>query len=592
VRGGWLKSFGALVALAGAALPACDDATPVQRGFGSRQILQLRDSTFGFYYAAGDLVYYATGYTSRLPPAQQPPPHFWSMNLATGETTDFGGTMPDVTAASSPSSAPAARYHCSEVIYTDDDRKNVLTIADRQTGVRTAITGVVSTSPICPTDGDAPFRAWRHESDGSYSLWTGRYDELQRTPLPVAVRRLLWRETDRTLVAAPSAAAPEELSVYAIPDADPSVATEIVPAALGSSAWAAGAAASTPLASSGLADPGFFWPATSGQTYTYERAMTDGSTVMFAGPYAGAAAREQALFPVAAGDGTALLRIEPYNYRTDGKWPQTTTWSSRPSGASTSTFRIWRDTSERLATCAWPGQRRPVGRADPAGENALFVNKQDCCSLAPDSALLLMVPNTDDGNPCRMLASDDVSTADFSPDGTAMFWMVEPSTGNPALWTAARDGTGARKIGDGIIADLFDSVSAAPRFLGDSRLEFTLARDLVWVDVHDDTNRTHFITSRTFGATIDLGPWLVTGHDYSEQDGNGTLALVNRESGETHTISPAVYTYTTPDLPTYGTGRLFQDDGSPIRILYFVRGRNPSPQDGLWIATITAQDRP
>jgi len=28
-----------------------------------------------------------------------------------------------------------------------------------------------------------------------------------------------------------------------------------------------------------------------------------------------------------------------------------------------------------------------------------------------------------------------------------------------------------------------------------------------------------------------------------------------------------------------------------LAIIYIVRGRNPSSQDGLWIATITAQDR-
>jgi hypothetical protein len=111
----------------------------------------------------------------------------------------------------------------------------------------------------------------------------------------------------------------------------------------------------------------------------------------------------------------------------------------------------------------------------------------------------------------------------------------------------------------------------------------------VWVDVHDDPVRTHYITERAFGPTLDMGRWVVTGHDYSDQDATGRLALINRDSGETRPISPAVSYYVPLDLP-YGF-RDLQDDGRPHRIVYLVRGRNPSAQDGLWVATITPQDR-
>jgi hypothetical protein len=127
--------------------------------------------------------------------------------------------------------------------------------------------------------------------------------------------------------------------------------------------------------------------------------------------------------------------------------------------------------------------------------------------------------------------------------------------------------------------------------VGDSQLELVLDTDLVWVDVHDDPVRTHYITERTFGPPLDMGRWVVTGHDYSSQDGTGRLALVNRDSGETRPISPAVSYYLSLDLPYGGTPGGFQDDGRPHRIVYLVRGRNPSAQDGLWVATITQQDR-
>ena len=84
---------------------------------------------------------------------------------------------------------------------------------------------------------------------------------------------------------------------------------------------------------------------------------------------------------------------------------------------------------------------------------------------------------------------------------------------------------------------------------------------------------------------------MVTGHDYSDQDANGSLALVNRDSGEHRPISPAVASYTSPDSNVYRrTPGGFNEDGKPVRIVYLVRGRNPSSQDGLWIATITKDD--
>src|SRR5262249_13577370 len=151
-------------------------------------------------------------------------------------------------------------------------------------------------------------------------------------------------------------------------------------------------------------------------------------------------------------------RIEPYNYRYDGRWPLSTAWNSLEGGSQAATFRIWRDASKRLATCTWAGDRQPVARADPAGDNALFVNTPNCCSLKPNSALLLMVPTADDGNPCRILAADDVGAADFSPDGTAMFWLVEPTGEKAVLWTAARDGSAVRQLGEGYIAGILDEL--------------------------------------------------------------------------------------------------------------------------------------
>jgi hypothetical protein len=459
--------------------------------------------------------------------------------------------------------------------------------------VVTGIEQVYTTWPSCPTDDDPTLLVWRYETADSYSLWMGPFTYLVQAPLSIVVRQVLWREAGATLVSGSSSGATDSLGVFSIADQDPSVATELIPATLAGGAWSAGAMPSTTLTSSGLVWPSFFWEGTPGN-YGYMRRMTDDSQVMFVGPYANAGARELALFAIVPDSELTWLRITPYSYRYDGQVPLTTTWRSVEPGVPGSTFRIWHEPTARLVTCPWPDTEPPAAMRDPADENALFRRPADSLTaLKPGSGLLLMVPDAPDGNPCRVLATEDVWSAGFSPDGTAMFWLVEPPDAKATLWTAGRDGSAPREIGTGFIGGTFDRQDLAPHFVTGSQLELTLNYgDLVWIDVHDDPVRTHYITEQAFGRPINLGGWVVTGHAYSYQDANGSLALINRDSGENRPISPAVASYTSPDVNRWGTPGVFNEDGRPVRIVYLVRGRNPSPQDGLWIATITKDDRP
>jgi hypothetical protein len=586
VRGRPLR-WGALIAIVAAALPGCDDGRPAQRGFGSYQLAQFRDPTFRFYSSKGDLVFYETGRDDTGGGEAT----YWSVDLGTGEFRNLGSTMPDL------GTTNTNRYKC-EYSFSPEGRRDGYMITDTQTGQLTVIEHVSFTSPYCPANDDPMLIAWRIEPDGTYTLWTGPFYYLVQATLPVVVHQILWREVGTTLVAAPSADTPDGLGVYAIADRDPTVATEVLPPTLSSAAWAAGATPSTSLMSSGLFGPlavldsSFFWAAMPGR-YTYARAMADGSQVMFAGPYEDGAARELALFPILPNSQLMWLRIEPYHYRYDGRWLLSSTWSSVEGAEATATFRIYRDATRRLATCTWPGDQYPIARGDPADENALFVEPEVGSGMT-DRPLLLMVPDAPDGNTCRTLATTDVGYADFSPDGTAMVWLIEPPDfGKATLWTAGRDGSAPRTLGTGYIDGALYTSTLAPHFVGGSQLELTLEGDLIWIDVHDDPARSHYITEQVFGAAVDLGRWVVTGHDYSDQDATGELAMVNRDSGETRPISPAVWRYMSPDArtrPSRAAGT-FEDDGSPVRIVYVVRGRNPSAQDGLWVATITGQDR-
>jgi hypothetical protein len=118
--------------------------------------------------------------------------------------------------------------------------------------------------------------------------------------------------------------------------------------------------------------------------------------------------------------------------------------------------------------------------------------------------------------------------------------------------------------------------------MDNNQLELKLDRDLVWIDVRDDPVRSHYITENVFGSAFGIGRWLVTGYAYSDQDASGRLGVVNLDTGETLPISPQVQGFASPDQSA--TRKLPAD--RVVRVVYAVRGRNPSPQDGLWLATI------
>jgi hypothetical protein len=118
----------------------------------------------------------------------------------------------------------------------------------------------------------------------------------------------------------------------------------------------------------------------------------------------------------------------------------------------------------------------------------------------------------------------------------------------------------------------------------------------VWVDTTDAQNNVHTIVEQIFGTAIDLqGPWIVIEYDYSSQDATGTLGLVNRQGGPKRLISTQVSLYEEIALPINPTAIVSDptpDSGLPTsrQIAYLVRGRNPSPQDGVWVATINQAD--
>ena len=155
--------------------------------------------------------------------------------------------------------------------------------------------------------------------------------------------------------------------------------------------------------------------------------------------------------------------------------------------------------------------------------------------------------------------------------------------------SAAGDGSGAHMIGAGLMQNVHFVVP------GDAQLELILNGDLVWLDLHESAVQLHYIAEKVFEEIYDIGigGWLITGYEYSTQLGTATVGLVNRNTGEKRAISPDVAQFMVLADRTGPDGGLFPDSTttvSALTVVYVVRGRNPSPQDGIWSAKITTAD--
>jgi hypothetical protein len=584
-----MRALVVTVAAASAALSACDDGTPVHRGYGSRQISQLRDTKFYFEGARGDIVLYAIGngpVDSTL----------FSLDLRTGAVVQDGASydsipFPQYTFPSDPS----ARYHCSYESGADGNQE--VRIDDAQTGATTTLSDVAFLSN-CPTDGDSAVKVWRIDTGGYETLWTGPFDNLQMASVDLVVLHPFGSfsaGTTATTVLAWRSANPNALGIYSI-DLTTFAVTELVAPVLAGGAWADGATPGGVLDSATL-DQGADSPLAVGDHFLYWRLMSDGTAMLFAGPFASGPAPELALFTA----GLSLAKRGFLRSTTGQSLSRSVlpTWqNSADPTAGADDIQIWDDARQRLLTCPAAIKSTAVGVLSDDHTRLLeFVLQQPVDpaiepELPTGPVLLVDLAGPASGAAaCTTIVDANVNVAGLSPDGSAMFWLVEPPA--PArtsqLYVAASDGSAPRLVDD----DWIEGPPNAPRFVGPSQLEVDIAADLVWADVHDDPVVSHPIAERTSGGAIDRGRWLIAGYDESIQDGTATLGIVNRDTGEKKQISPDVAAFLTPDLADQrvvpAPDRTSSD---PLRIVYLVRGRNPSPQDGLWVADIYPSDTP
>jgi hypothetical protein len=553
-------------------LPACGAGTPVARSFGSRQVLPIRDSTFAFTGSSPQSIDYSTiadgGYYTA------------TIDLTGGSDAGQPLGEPD-------GGQPAGDSLCDQAFSLSNQ---TLTFIDPSTGQQTSIDGV---SQVWECAGAGPtLTLLKVDASGALSLWSGPPDGLALIPLSVTIVQLGYIRSDSAgttaLVLATLPAQPEAVGLFAI-DLGSFAVTTLVPPTLGTAAWANGASATAgALASSTLsllpdATQGIVSPL--GAQYGYERSMVDGSTIVFAGPFPAGPASELALFGVAP---TATVGFGFFG-AFSGAARATAELLVNDSIAQQFSLVVWDGGHQQVIPCPLSAPIAPTAFSTRDGTKILYGAPSALVTpnWYPGPLVVVSLPTGSPGSTgsCTVLASTGVGAAGFSPDSSEIFWLLQSATGASTLWTAAADGSSARVVGMGAITQ--------PRYVTGTELEFGLGGDLVWVDTTDESNTTHPIVEQTFGTAIDLqGPWIVIGYDFSTQDGTGTLGLVNRETGTKRLISPAVALYEELGAPGGIFANPSPDGGltTMYQIAYLVRGRNPSPQDGVWVATFDQAD--
>lgn len=572
---GNLKGLGrrgsAVLAISLAGIASCGGAAPIGRGFGSREVLPIRDLTFSFTSANPAVVGY----------------------LTSGDAGIFNGTIAltggqDASVSAGADAGPGDRY-VSQIDESTTPESVIVT--DTRTNQQTEIDDVYQVLQIPSADPTLTFL--RSDAGAALTLWSGPFDAVEQVPLPVTITTLISPVDHGVIdVVGASIDQPDALGIFSI-DLSTFAVTTFVPPTLGTAAWADGASAPTAtLASSTLVEiPGAFQGLVGylfGQ-YTYARTMDDGSTIMFAGTYPAGPASELALFQVSPS--LIVSEVGAFAVVHPGTTSGTELWQVTDSTGQNPSLIVWDNSHLQLVSCPTVVALRVTYQPLRDGTKLLYgaTSPFEPLRAVGSSALVVSLPNGNPGDTgsCVALPSDQITVAELSSDGNSVFWLAQPPNADPTLWTAAADGSGARPIGTGKISQ--------PRYTTGNELEFELGGDLLWVDTNDSTNHLHPIAEQIFGTAIDLqGPWLIIGYDFSTQDGTGLLGLVNRDTGTKRLISPEVAQYIEAADPN-ALGEMIppaSDGGvsASRQVAYLVRGRNPSSQDGVWVATFSQAD--
>jgi hypothetical protein len=404
---------------------ACGGGQPATRGFGSTELEPLRDSTLVLEGENGPgVVVYGTGGPGGGVPASA---NYWTLDLSTGAVQDYGAQPPPLPPSSS-MPPPPSPYTCTAGTSATGSGF-MLQIVDNDTGVETDV-DVISDAE-CP-GADGTLTAFTVDASGNTVLSTGPFTALAPVPLPLQVRFVEWWSFDpvtnlpsAVTVEASSPSAPDQFGVYAIDLSSYAIAPD-VPAIPASVAWATGAMPAGSLQSSSVVGQA----RSIGDHYLYARTMSDAGMTMFAGPFSSGAASELALFQIPPGTQFPMGWWVASSPSAAGYYQTSTqmiSWQLNGAAGAASNLMVWDDVNRQVSACPSAPQANLTGLRSPDGSKVMFVTPQACCQYLGSGPLSLLTLGDDQGNAdsCTLLAPSNVVTAAFSPDGSAMFWLID-----------------------------------------------------------------------------------------------------------------------------------------------------------------------
>jgi hypothetical protein len=242
-----------------------------------------------------------------------------------------------------------------------------------------------------------------------------------------------------------------------------------------------------------------------------------------------------------------------------------------PNALSTAPVETWifvhNFCSGAATRCSLPGPRQITWRAD-SGKLAV--------DLADEQLGLVDVPT----GTCSVVGAPAISLGidlhEFSPAGDRLAWTTSDPTGNAsaeALWLSDAAGREPRMVASGVLGFAFspDGQALFITRLNGNQLSMS------WLSLAADSPPEQLVADGFSGATLRGNQRLLIIDHWNTQDGSGNLDLIDLLSGTRQVLAHAV-----TDLA--GSGSV---DG-PARVLYSVRGRFASAQDGLWETTLPA----
>jgi hypothetical protein len=241
------------------------------------------------------------------------------------------------------------------------------------------------------------------------------------------------------------------------------------------------------------------------------------------------------------------------------------------------TLWTWNILTGDVSGCALAGNADDlmIWRSDRSAF-AIAADQEDVNPYDPSRSGHILVKSMADGT-CATLPGPQLSF-DFAPQGTGMIALARSAS--PEMTDLA----------------LFDVPNAAARplatvtsfwrtrFFDQNRvLVFRFATEgfgLSWLDVTEATPTEHPLAEQLMMDPMSIGPGrLLVGYDFSSQDETGTVSLFDLDAGTDTLLSRSVSDLGLAVFPV-------KDKPAEIPVAYIVKGRNPSGQDGIWLASV------